>query len=136
MRYTFFVACMSSFATVLITVLLFIGRDASAGLKSTSDVAVDEGDREASGSLGSTRASSSTSDYIGCYISTDGDGRYVWCEALDGNDFGWCDTTDSDFASVVGAIGSASHLRFEWNSSNDCTYIQVSNYSIHRPMTS
>ncbi len=108
-------------------------RDADAGLKYTSPVYVYT--TSANGGIGYVRNTTTTNDYIGCYVYQYGTGApSVYCSARDtSNKSLSCSTTDSKYVDAVRGMGIDSHISFGVDSTGKCNYLRVEYYSWNQP---
>jgi hypothetical protein len=70
--------------------------------------------------------------YIGCWTSSDASGPpLVYCEANDGvGNFNFCYTQNTNMASALQSIHSASEVEFAWGGDHACLWLTVSNFSL------
>lgn len=103
---------------------------ASAGTKYVLPVVVSNGTQGyADGSIGSTRSTPDSLQYLGCTIG----GYYAICSARNAAGVAVaCFTDDVEFLKAVSSISGDSHLRFNF-SNGACTSIVVKNSSEWAP---
>lgn len=116
------------FVATVVAMLMLITSTAFAGYYYNSEVSVSSSgsNRIAYGTLSATRASASSTAYIGCTDS----GNYAQCYALDaeGDSFG-CTTTNANHLAAIRSIGEHSRLYMIADSNGNCTTMSVSNRS-------
>lgn len=115
---------------------LFLAVTALAGYKNTTTVYVDATNRQAFGAIGAARSSSDSVQFIGCFTASyANDDAYVACYAK--NSAGTqvsCVSHDPQLVQASTASTSHSYVRFIYDASGNCTFIQISNYSYHSPL--
>jgi hypothetical protein len=119
--------------TTLVAGVVLVSGAASAGSKYEYPVSVSkaaDGSGTASGSIGSARASSDSSQSILCY----GTGAYHSCWAVDasGKSLG-CTSSDAATMAAMRSVGPSSYVYFNVNSAGTCTYFLVETGSIFHP---
>jgi hypothetical protein len=110
------------------------GTRASAGFKQPWDVTIDAVSRTAMGALGTARNSADTRQALGCGVHYDAvNGKNnVNCNAADAaGHTAQCATQQAELIQIALGINGDSFLEFEWDSSGECTNIQVVNSSIY-----
>lgn len=120
----------------LVLLAVLASTPAWGGLDLGWEVTVDTTNRDASGTLGSVRNSSDSVQYIGCsmYTYDTGSTINVVCVAKDeSGTLASCSTSASNFVEVATTLGSESHVLFSWDTSGECTYLFVSDYSYLEP---
>ena len=128
--------CSASF--VAIVAMAGLGH---AGAKAEINVFVDKVGGQFSGSLGTTRASADTSQYIGCNVlSLSGGAPQINCGArtIAGGTNGTasCTVTSQTMADTLKTITNYSVLRVFYNTTTGiCTQILVDNFSAYHPMS-
>lgn len=122
--------------------LLTLASPAYAGLKSEADVVVDYNTRTASGSIGTARSSSGSTQNIGCQstlsITPDVSSEtYVVCSATNANgDSAFCVAPVAFFHDVAATLADDSFIAFTWSDTGECASIEVRNYSYYKPRQS
>jgi hypothetical protein len=108
---------------------------AHAGKKTTVVVQVITGTRTALGSLGSARNSADGVQMIGCAVSANaGSAPTLSCSATDSaGTVGSCVSSDQNLVQVLSSLQGDSWLKFTWDASGNCTFIQVQNNSTYAP---
>ena len=138
---------MRSLRTTLIAaaLTLSIAPPVHAGRKTTAAVVINTATRTASGSLGSARNSSDSTQYIGC--------QATYYPNLDPNSGSFSSTTyfcyarssagttgacsvplSTDFVDIYAPIAEDSFLQFSWDAAGNCTSLRVENYSYYAPV--
>jgi hypothetical protein len=106
---------------------------ALAGYRQTAPVTVTnngDGSGSFSGALGDARASSDSTQYIGCAYG----GTWGWCYAVDARGAtAWCLANSAAQMSTIPLVGPSSKLTVYYDRTNNCTSIQVDNFSYTRP---
>jgi hypothetical protein len=114
-----------------------VQQGAYAGLHLTNPVTVykaTSGGGSAYGSMDSARYyTSDTTQYIGCTSAADlVSSIYISCTALDAhNNYLYCfsSTADGQARQAVAGVNSSSYIYFQADSSGNCTYISINNFS-------
>jgi hypothetical protein len=106
---------------------LCLSASAWAGLKTTSNVTVDQVQRRAQGTLGSARNSADNSQYILCSTSWSvTGGNYTLCQAGTATGVaGVCSTNSPDFARLAATINGDSDVIFTWDAKGVCQSLGV-----------
>lgn len=118
--------------------VFLVGGVARAGYKaaSTADqVSVDTTNRVAQGALGQARNSTDSVQYIGCIMYTWTDAP-TWgiCSAKDAaGHTATCSVFDTSLLDRVQNIKGDSWIKFEWDTSATCTYLEIYNTSYMAP---
>jgi hypothetical protein len=121
-------------ATAVVVIAGLLGaRAAWAGAKYTTSIYIGSG--YASGGIGDVRNSASPYEYIQCdamaYAGGYADG---WCYAWDGANVAYCYTTDPTLVDMLKHVPEGSgHISFAFNSSYECTSIEVTRSSYAPP---
>jgi hypothetical protein len=110
---------------------------AFGGSKYSLPVVVDLATNNAYGAIGSARASSDSNQIIGCEtvgLSAGPENTYGYCFAYDANaNLGMCNWTGATWATAVASITPMTRLNFSWDSSGNCTQIDIGNWSFFPP---
>ncbi len=124
---------------ILVLLLLFVATTTNAGLYLAEPVVVDLINRSASGDMWSARYSDQSDSFIGCGVTSVsaelGGGQFAFCQAQDAAGVSvFCAINDPALIESVQAMTSDVVLRFQWNTANECTVVNVSaqSYSIRR----
>jgi len=106
-----------------------------AGYKGTWPVYVDTLNRTAGGSLGSTRNSTDSSQYIGCYTYAYSSGsEYALCIAsTSAGAYASCWSSVPQIINVVRSLNGDGYVYFRYDTGGQCTYVEVQNYSTLEP---
>jgi hypothetical protein len=121
-------------ALAVIAVGTMLSGTAVAGKKSYPQVSVNLSTRTASGALSTARASGDTKQVIGCYVTHTPGTPSVVCSATNANgDHASCAIASTRAGITVGSINPDSYVVFQWDASNNCSYIQVVNSSEYEP---
>jgi hypothetical protein len=120
------------------TLVAAISGVAVAGAKWGSSVTIDLTNSYASGTLGKSRNSVDTQQYIGCYTYALTDWRVGVCVAVNAKgQAASCQVnsavSDSLLFDQIVALNGDSHLYFAWDKSGYCTAIQSENFSMYEP---
>ena len=134
--------------TVLACVLAIPASIVMAGAKTSEVVSINTLTRTAAGSQGSTRATSNTIDYIGCWSRVNADGSYSGgCDAQQRVSIFTTRTISCTFPpdpSSVGFVWSLramtpdAHIQFTWTNiggTNYCQTLKVTSSAHNRPKT-
>jgi len=101
---------------------LLASTSAMAGFKTAQSVVISDLYQFANGMLGQVRNSSDTTQYIGC-ATWSGLG---YCYAVNSAGVSRsCSTSDADMLATIRSLSSDSSLMFYWNSSGQCTFVEV-----------
>lgn len=128
---------MTSFKKIILSslgglaLLTAVGGAAHAGFK-YNPILVSNGGSSASGLIASVRASSDTSQYIGCYVSVTGSpaAPTLICYANSStNVYRSCSTTNTAFLSAVNTMTPNSYIYFAWDANAKCTNVLIENGS-------
>ena len=115
-------------AMVAVSALVLVTSPAHAGYKAAGySVTVDMTNRQAVGPLGSARNTADGFQEIGCnlFVNTLGNtGGYCYATTSKGVR-AVCNLSGSEQVDLARNLSSDSMLWFQWNSSNQCTYIQT-----------
>jgi len=112
-------------------VVVCLAATAHAGFKYSSlSVVVDQNFRFAYGSLGATRNSASTQEYLGCSYFGTSAGCEAW--AVNGG-YVACWTSDPAMAGAAARLSSDGGVYFSWDGNGNCTSIVTSSYSYYDP---
>jgi len=114
----------------------FLGKEATAGLKSSVPVGVNLSAGHAWGAMGAARNTSNNVEYIGCGVETSwSSGLFnlaplVTCSgrSAGGTSF-MCTSIDPKILAAVRGLTGDANLDLEWDSSGECVSIGVSIYS-------
>jgi hypothetical protein len=119
-----------------VVVVGLVGASAWAGSKTTNwTVGIDTVGKSAYGSVGATRSSADTVQYIGCSVYGFDDG-FIQASCGAKNAAGTsvsCSSTVPSIVETVRAMPSDGFVRFQWNDAGDCTYVAFGNYSYYAP---
>jgi hypothetical protein len=106
--------------------------NARAGYKATYPVIVNPTSRYAYGTLSDTRASSDTTSWFGCtawyYNSATLPSASCGGQDSSGNSF-YCNASNANFAAAVNALHGDSYFYMTWDSSGNCTWMEVNQNS-------
>jgi hypothetical protein len=111
-----------------------LGR-AHAGYMYLKYVWVNQTSMTASGSIGDAYNATDTVQHIGCRtLSWSGYSPQAMCYGSDaaGNSFS-CSTSNTSLVQAAASIKGDSYISVSWNSSGQCTYLQVDNTSAWSP---
>jgi hypothetical protein len=115
------------FTLLAIGAVMFGGGAVHAGYKSWgNNVVVYSDNSGAYGSLADTRATSNTTESIGCHAYVNGTLTYAYCVAADklGHVVS-CITYDPVFSQRAAAINGDSHIQFFKDAGGTCTYLHI-----------
>ncbi|RKG83187.1 hypothetical protein D7W79_00665 [Corallococcus exercitus] len=102
-----------------------------AGAKSSQPIYVDNVNRAFSGSMGSVRNSSDTTQSLYCSSSSAG---YGSCIATNASGVSVsCLTTNANLLAVIRSVNSDSYVQVTYDSTGNCTSILVGTGSNHEP---
>jgi hypothetical protein len=123
---------LSKTRRILLTLSLLCGTIAIAHAGWKTDAYVSGGPHYSNGALGSVRASTDSTQYIGCttYFSNTG---YCYSVSASGT-YRSCYWNNAIISEVVATMRSYSYVEFDWDDSGNCTAVSVGNDSIYRPM--
>ena len=125
--------------TLLVTSILAvagISAPALAGSKQGLTVRIDQTAHIARGNLGAARNSADANQYIGCYITTNGQGFSLGvCVAVDAQSTSasCIFVNNPGLQAAVQALNGDSLLLFGWDTAGTCTTLQVENFSTYEP---
>lgn len=134
MKKTLSVCVLAS--AVTLAALFGLSGHAQAGARASYAIFIDNAARMAQGTLATVRKSADTLAYIGCKVTGTSTGSVTTsCSARNaaGNLSVSCTSASPQIASAAAAINGDSFLRFYWNSSNQCTQVEVENNSAYEP---
>ena len=110
---------------------------AHAGKRTSAPVIVNSTNRSASGSVGSARNSSDSTQWIRCQTSTSLISHVITCSAADSaGRSASCSMTgdDSNFLLLgLSVMSESSMITFTWDSVGNCTSVLISTYSDYVP---
>ena len=120
----------------LVSALSILTTAADAGMKHTSGVTVNSGERYANGALTAVRATSNDVEYIDCEMTVfiNNSNKKIVCTAKnkDGKKV-TCSTNSPNHVEAVKMIGPSSWVEFRWDGSGNCKNIKVRNDSAFIP---
>jgi len=120
-----FAIALSSLACLAIGAVV-VSSHATAGQQFESTVSVTSSHR-ATGSIGATRNSANTSEYIGCSYKTKHLGGGVYSEAVrcyarsQTGSFASCSSSEEELVTAVRALNDSSYMSFTGDSEGNCT---------------
>jgi hypothetical protein len=114
----------------------FVGT-AHAGKRTAAAVKVNSSSRYASGSVGSARNSSDSTQFISCQTSTSLPSHFITCAAADsaGHSASCSMTADGSNPDLWGlsVMSESSMITFTWDTVGNCTSVLISTYSDYVP---
>ena len=115
--------------------LLVASRQSEAGLKTTGNVSINTTTRTASGSLGSARNSSDSTQYIECFLSAGSAGvPFGSCAAT--NTSGThvtCSSNNLGIIEQIRAMNGDDRVQFYYDAAGECTLITLTRSSRYAP---
>jgi hypothetical protein len=121
--------------SVVLVALATLSTAAYAGYTYSPAVTIDTLYRRATGTLGSARNSANAIEYIGCYTTSySTGGTSAVCVAVNSANYSVsCSTWQADIVKAAQSIDTDSYISFTYDSSANCTSLQVVNYSMYEP---
>lgn len=122
--------------TSLVAAALALATAAVAGTRYGSVVIVDTTLRYAYGAMGSARSSLDANQYLGCqvYVPTGATAARVTCFARNAAGTpGSCTSTNPAAVAAAQSINPDSYVWFQWDTSGNCTYLNVRACSYDAP---
>jgi hypothetical protein len=106
---------------------------ALAGYRTSVPVTVDVYSRRASGTIADARASTDSTQFIGCAVYGYSTVAQGVCEAQNSKGVNvYCYTTDAPMITAISSVRDG-YLTFTWDANGKCTYVYTSNNSAYAP---
>lgn len=127
---------LKTWSAAVLAAAVLAGPVALAGERIVTPVTVNTTARWATGAIGSVRNTFDNVQFMGCSVYATTAAISVTCGARDasGTQVG-CSTTTPNLVQAAMSIQTDDYLRFEWDSSGQCTAITLHKYSFYEPKT-